>query len=193
MANFDISYKRTNGHEGGYTVDNGGETYRGVSFNTWGKHPVYKRIFEIIAKYKPLKQGAIIKDAELEKLLYVFYKNEYFNKQARGEEIKDQLLADFVYDFCVNSGGAELQINKAINKEFAAKVPLTNSITAETLKYLNAFPARSYKAIRLQRIAYLKTLPAWADYGEGWMNRIAKYPMELLEYVTNDPKEVKKK
>jgi len=102
MANFQISYKKTNGNEGGYAYvdgDTGEETYCGISrkwFPKWAG-------WSIVDKHKPLKHGQIIKDDALEALKEEFYKEEFWDK-LKGDKIESQELADQAYDFAINSG-----------------------------------------------------------------------------------------
>lgn len=190
MADFNQAYALTAKNEGGYnnlSWDNGGETYAGVSRRYWGNNPSYKEIFAIIDANKPLKYNQRINDPRLNSLIKTFYKNEFWDKQSNGSKIANQGLANFVYDFAVNSGYAEREINEALNKEFNLSLATGKGITADTLQYLNSFPGRSYTAIRQARIDYLKTLPDWDKAGAGWMNRIASYPFTVFEYITNNP------
>lgn len=102
MAVFEISYKKTNLNEGGYSNvdgDTGEETYCGIS-RKW--HPKWKG-WPIVDANKPLKHGQYIKDPALDKLKMDFYKAEFWDKLG-GDNIQSQELADQAYDFAVNSG-----------------------------------------------------------------------------------------
>ena len=74
MAKFDQAYKYTSAIEAGYVVDNGGPTYKGISYKGWGNDPFAKKIFAIVFAAKPRK-GGFIKNAALDQLIIAFYKN----------------------------------------------------------------------------------------------------------------------
>ena len=132
MAKFDQAYKYTSAIEAGYVVDNGGPTYKGISYKGWGNDPFAKKIFAIVFAAKPRK-GGFIKNAALDQLIIAFYKKNYWDK-IYGDYINNQTLANFIYDFTVNSGGAIPVINKVIGS-----VRGTDFFTESTLAQLNAW------------------------------------------------------
>src|ERR1044072_1625949 len=102
MADFQQAIKKVLQHEGGYAKvegDAGGETYQGISRNNWPNW----RGWTIIDKSKPVKYNQVIKDKHLSDLVEVFY-YEHFWKTVQGDRIKSQGLADFIFDWQVNSG-----------------------------------------------------------------------------------------
>lgn len=111
MANFDISYKKTSFNEGFYSNDpddTGGPTWRGIAYN---KNPQW-RGWKIFLKYFGGKfpnrissenLSKIKKDTELENCVILFYKTNYWDK-VWGDKIKNQSVADDMYDTAVNMG-----------------------------------------------------------------------------------------
>lgn len=102
MSDFLTAYKKTAINEGGWNHvpgDRGGETYKGIARNFFPNWPGWK----IIDKLKPLKHGAIINNADLNKLVHQFYIDNFWNK-IRGNEIVIQEVADSLYDSAVNFG-----------------------------------------------------------------------------------------
>lgn len=112
MALFLNAYKRTNENEGGYVNDiddNGGETLFGISRKFHGDDYILKAFWAELDNYKKLE----LSDAEITQLCKnnaiicegekTFYKKEFWDKM-RGDEIKNQKLAENIYDFYVNAG-----------------------------------------------------------------------------------------
>ena len=131
MAEFLAAHKRTAVSEGGYAnvaADRGGETYKGISRVHWPKWSGWP----IVDKHKPLKHNAKIKDAQLESLVNLFYKRNFWDKVA-GDAIDDQETAFKLYDFAVTSGQPRSiqQIQKALG------LPETGKINAALIDAIN--------------------------------------------------------
>lgn len=196
MAKFEIAYAITKKHEGGYannSNDNGGETYAGIARKFWGNHPEHSKIFVLVDNYKPLKWNQKINDPELNKLIANFYYKEFWIKQARGHEINNQDIANFIFDFTVNSGHAENQvdeaINKAITKSTGIKVNATNGrLDDKSIELLNRYPKEIYPYLIAERIDYVKGLADFVHFGKTWLSRIASYPAQITADVLSDKK-----
>lgn len=175
MAQFEKAYQFTAGIEAGYTVDNGGPTYRGIAFNNWQSDPLAMKIWAIVKAAKPAK-GDIIDDPELDKMIMLFYKKNKWDK-IKGDYINSQGLANLIYDFSVNSGSAIIIINKVVG---GRDVPYMNETT---LKALNDNPGNSYVAIRDARKALYDHLATkgkkFKRNYNGWMVRLNKFPKQL--------------
>ena len=177
MANFAASFKQTSGIEKGYTVDNGGPTYMGVSQKGWGTDPLVQRIFKIVFAAKP-KRGQIINNKDLDILILAFYKKNYWDR-VHGDAIENQQLANFIYDFSVNSYSAPIIINKAIGSGSSMR------ITSDTLNILNSAPSDSYNAIKISRRKLYDSLaakhPAFKKNGtyKGWLSRLSQFPRSI--------------
>lgn len=180
MADFKKSYKNTSQHEGGWNIDNGGWTYLGLSIKghpNWIGWPIIKTY---IAKNGFPKHGAYFPQylhITLQKLVYDYFKKTYWDK-IYGDFIKNQTLADFCYDFFINSGRAIIIINKAIG----ARVTV-NNFNEDTLKIINERTAFAYQAIYNARKNYYSELvkkPQNVQYKDGWFARLEKFPKELV-------------
>ena len=104
MANFEIAYSRTAKFEGGYVNDpddNGGETYAGISRKS---NPDWQG-WKIVDKYKSRSDfpKCLDKDANLKKQVMDLYRDRYWNP-IWGDKIKNQKVANEIYDFGVNAG-----------------------------------------------------------------------------------------
>jgi lysozyme family protein len=175
MAKFELAYKYTANIEHGYTIDNGGITYRGVAFQFWQDDAIAKQIEAIVKAYKP-KRGEIINNPKLESLVISFYKNNFWDK-IKGDQISNQTLANFVYDFSVNTGSGIVLMNKALSGKAGS------NILPETLQVLNAKPSASYAAIKAVRKnlydRLAKKSQALKNNYTGWIARLNSFPQTL--------------
>jgi lysozyme family protein len=104
MANFEIAYENVLTAEGGYVDhpnDRGGETYKGVARNF---HPTWKG-WEIIdsCKVESAFPRMLEGNAALQEHVHAFYKAEFWDK-VKGDSIKQQELAEEMFDTAVNMG-----------------------------------------------------------------------------------------
>lgn len=152
MANFERAYHKTAAFEGGYANhpnDKGGETYKGIARNMWPKWEGWK----IIDRYKgsPISSKSMTKvlggNVELDDLVEAFYRANFW-KPIMGDEISNQLIADNIYDFAVNSG-----VSRAV--KYAQRIVGTvedGVMGAKTIKAINASVhdfVTKYKAARM--------------------------------------------
>jgi len=96
MAEFLEAFERTMKLEGGYTLhnvagDRGGMTYAGIARNF---HPTWPG-------WALIDSGR--QDPDLTRMVRDFYFTNFWQK-VRGPEIKDQQVANHIYDFAVNAG-----------------------------------------------------------------------------------------
>lgn len=135
MANFYTAYSRTGKFEGGYVndpKDNGGETYYGISRKfhpNWGG---WKTID--IQKDKPNfpKNLKEVRD-DLSNMEKSFYKTNFWDV-VWGDEIKNQNVANDMYDTAVNMGAATSI--KLSERQF--KLKETGRMNATLLTKLNS-------------------------------------------------------
>lgn len=185
MADFLPAHKLTISYEGGYGLlkgDKGGETYMGIS-------RVYNPNFPgwaIIDKYKKQYGGKIphntrfSKDVQLETMVKDYYLVNYWNAKAKGGLIKNQETANLVYDMVVNHGQGARVVNEAINTAMNRNtVKVTNQITSDTLNWLNSNTEKIYPFILSQREKYVRSLDDFDKFGNGWINRIRKFPKTI--------------
>jgi len=114
MADFEKAYSRTGKFEGGYVNDpddSGGETYYGIARKFHPTWPGWKIVDEQKKKSNFPKN---LKDRrnELLPLEKVFYKKEFWDK-VWGDSIKDQRVANDMYDTAVNMGvGTSIKLSQ---------------------------------------------------------------------------------
>lgn len=194
MADFEIAYKLTLQKEGGYANhkdDDGGETYCGIARNFFPSWAGWKILDQKKAK-GPIKRNSLF--PELNNLVKDFFRAQFWSAQAKGDRIQSQGLANFIYDFCVNSGYAEREINKAINKAIGAKLDEKKSVlTDQSILYLNTYPEKIYPYILKQREQYVRSLKDFSVFGRNWLHRIASFPATIVETIAGDAITDKKK
>lgn len=174
MADFKTSFDITNKIEAGYTVDNGGETYAGIAFKNWKTDPYAQKILGIVRAANPLK-GQKISHPQLPGLIQAFYKTNYWDR-IYGDNIDNQDLANFIYDFFVNSNSAPAIINNAIGTRGSI------GFTEDTLKQLNDKPAWCYLQIwnaRKAKYDKLRKKPGLRKYYTGWIARLNSFPNSI--------------
>lgn len=153
--NFDASFERLIGHEGGYVnnkADPGGETKFGIS----------KRAYpgEDIA-------GMTLARAK------VLYLRDYWGPA--GCDALPDGVRFHVFDMAVNSG-----VKAAIKTLQRAVGEVDDGILGpRTLQAVQSMPPQRLAArISGARLAFMTTLPTWPAFGRGWAKRIADNLME---------------
>jgi len=190
MANFNISYNITLGHEGGYShdpVDAGGETYKGIT-----------------KKYEPNWQGWIIIDnqksnsnfpycldniEELQEEVSKVYKIRYWNV-FWGDKINNQDIANEMFDTGVNMGNnrAVRYLQKSLNllnrnQKNYNDISQDGIIGNETINCLNNFLTNHTKDIPyllkimnifqgMHYITYMNKNSKQERFARGWLNRV---------------------
>jgi lysozyme family protein len=104
MANFEIAYNKTMGHEGGYSNDpddNGQETYKGISRKY---HPSWPG-WDTVDNYKgePGFPSNLAEDTELDSFVEFFYKENFWDP-ILGDHAPSQVIAEEMFDNAVNMG-----------------------------------------------------------------------------------------
>ncbi len=184
MAEFNVAFNIVKQNEGGWTRgigDAGGETYKGVARNYQPKWAGWS----IVDKYKPLREGQHINNAQLEQYVANFYYAEFWLPKAKGNLIKNQDLANFLMDTVVNHGsGVKNVINKAINVYLRLfgindSVPETNTLSEKAIKYLNAYDKYVYPNLIQRRKEYYQENKTFYKYGKGWLARLNLFPKTI--------------
>ncbi len=163
MSSFDIAYKFVKVNEGGYVNDPndaGGETNHGISKRSYPNLDI-KNLTASEAKE--------------------IYKRDYWNA-FNLSAIRSQAIATTIFDFIVNSGGygATRIIQRVLNESFGARLSVDGALGKLTLAEINkADPSRLLVAINDARLAFMKSLPSWKSFGNGWTKRIVAN-LELL-------------
>lgn len=172
MSFFKEALRKTLQHEGGYSNDphdNGGETYRGISrkyHKEWGGWVIidsYKK--QDLAKIE--FNNALESDLELNEKVQDFYYSNFWKKN-KLDEIENQNVAEFIFDFIVNSGRAIKIIQKALN------LVEDGIIGPNTIKAIND-KDNALQVLVNARVEYLKGLKGFDIYGRGWVTRANSY------------------
>lgn len=103
MAKFEKAFDLTTGHEGGYANDphdRGGETYAGISRV---HHPDWSGWRRIDGHKGAGFPRNLDSDGVLQASIRRFYKAQYWDR-FKGDNIRDQAIADELYDTAVNMG-----------------------------------------------------------------------------------------
>lgn len=176
MANFERAYLKTAAFEGGYANhpnDKGGETYKGIARTMWPAWGGWK----IIDRYKesPLSSKAMSKvlagNIELDDMVEEFYR-AHFWKPIMGDEITNQLVAENIYDFGVNSG-----VSRAV--KYAQRIVGVSEdgvMGPKTIKAINASVYDFVEKYKGARLAFIHKIVARDQTQEvflkGWTSRI---------------------
>lgn len=134
MADFEISFKKTEGWEGvnvwtRIDGDSGEETWSGISRKANPKWAGWA----ILDKIPNKKNNQVIKSDELEKLKRGLYRNNYWNP-IWGDRIKYQESANSIYDMAVNLG-----VGTSIKRvQLALKMEETGKMTESLLNKINS-------------------------------------------------------
>lgn len=191
MANFQIAYDATMGHEGRYSNDPddvGGETYRGISRRF---HPGWSGW--VIIDHAKAEQGFpknLSGNARLDGQVRTFYQMTFWDR-FQGDKIPDQAVANELFDTAVNMDvpRAVMFFQKALNllnrngKMYADIVedgvfgPATlrafegylmqepGSDVGPLLTMMNAFQAVHYAE-------FMRKSPVQEKHARGWLKRV---------------------
>lgn len=178
MADFKKAYAKVKKFEGGYANnpnDRGGETYAGIArvhFPHWSGWTIVDKYKESEHSSKELNK-VLQGNGQLTSMVENFYAWNFW-ALIRGDDIKNQLIADNIMDFAVNSG-----VYRAV--KYAQRIVNTTEdgvMGAKTVKAINAniegFVTR-YKAARLD---FVKKIVArdetQKEFLAGWKSRIER-------------------
>lgn len=188
MPNFEEAYNITMGCEGGYAnnpLDNGGETYKGIS----RKYNSSWEGWAIIDKYKssPSFPKNAYADKNLDAMVKSFYKENYWDANLLNE-FKSQIIANEMFDTSVNIGmrTANMLLQKALNSlnkngSIYQDISKDGKIGANTIKALNTCISVNgedllYKVLNiLQGSHYLDIAsnnPTQENFMVSWFNRV---------------------
>lgn len=178
MANFSTAYLITSKHEGGYVnnpKDPGGETYKGIARNYNRHWAGWQIIDNIPAAHK--RTNAYFDNPQLEELVHQLYKSNYWDK-ILGDAITNQSVANVIYDWTVNSGGAIKQIQKILG------VVVDGIFGNQTLAAVNNYdPVQLVKEITESRIDYYRKLVANNSsldiFFSGWYDRAMAFADDI--------------
>lgn len=192
MADFEIAFGETEINEGGYVndpIDEGGETYRGV---TRRFHPDWPG-WSIVDKHKASSpddfRTLLDNDQKLYELVKQVYRRDYWNP-IRGDEIPNQHVANKVFDTGVNQGVARsvryLQESLNLlnrNQNNYADIVVDGKLGDLTLATLKKFlqlegdrPDYLLKSLAVMQGSFyvdiLRRKPDQQKFARGWLNRV---------------------
>lgn len=159
------SMKALMSHEGGFVnnpKDPGGMTNLGVTqrvWEAWVGHPVGEKEMRALTPV----------------IVAPMYKRKYWDKVSG--DLLPSGVDHAVFDFAVNSGPG--QAAKILQRVLGVKqdgdiglVTLEKALSIDSSKLIDDYNDA--------RLAFLKSLPAWVDFGNGWDNRVAKVTTEAI-------------
>ncbi|MBX9783147.1 MAG: hypothetical protein K2X48_07625 [Chitinophagaceae bacterium] len=138
----------------------------------------HKRVFGTPAR------GSLIKNVALDKAVEDFYYTAYWLRN-RINEINNQEVANFAFDMVVNHGRGVMLLNRSVNKVFPGRVTADNKMKDATISGINANPGEVYKQMIEVRRAYYQSLADFDVFGQGWLNRLAKFPAAVMNFTTD--------
>lgn len=172
MAEFLPALNMVLAHEGKYSIDPddpGGETYKGIArnmhskWNGWVQIDLYKRQSGFPANLE--------KDRTLQAEIERFYQINYWDRIC-GDQIKNQAIAESVFDFGVNAGVsvsaslAQMVVNAEVDGVIGSQsVAKINEIDPE--HFLAAFTVAKIA----RYVAIIRKRPASKKYFYGWICR----------------------
>lgn len=181
MAKFQEAYKIVHKNEGGYANvvgDKGGETYQGIArvyhpgWRGWALVDAYKAAHGVPGRY------SYIPGNDLAAAVLAFYKVRW--DSFMGDKINSQPVANFIYDFHTNSGGAVSVIQRVLNNSFGQNLTVDGAFGPRTLAAVNAVDAAAFhNTLKAARIAYVQKIadddPTQAVHLKGWLARINSF------------------
>jgi len=172
MADFQPAFKELIKNEGGYvndSDDSGGETYKGVARNYHSKWAGWSMID--VAKSHSGFPNSLENDDKLQALVERFYQIEFWDK-IRGDDIKDQNVAECIFDFAVNGGWR----TSGKIAQLSCGATVDGVIGTKTLKKLNNLEPEvfilRYKFQQIARYIHIvEKKPRNRKYFYGWVRR----------------------
>lgn len=183
-ADFNPAQDRVKKSEGGYTnnpSDNGNWTGGKIGVGTLigTNHGISAPV--LVDELKRLG-GAPPTASTMKNLSYAaaaaIYKRMFWDK-IKGDDIKDQNVANTVYDAYVNQTGWTRKMIEDALQQVGKKATVTVPLKSDTIAVINSVPpAKFYSEFNRQRaIRYKETAarPGQAQFLKGWMNRLATF------------------
>lgn len=174
MADFNIALPRTLIFEGGYANDPndaGGETYCGISRKAWPDWVGWERVD--LAKAAGVKPDP--NDTQLHGMLWDFYFTNFW-KPLRCDEIASQDIANYLFDFAVNSGRGDAvkALQWALNKVTASDLKIDGIIGPKTLESL---PQHSIHEYGQSDVVYCEMKIARLNH---YIDLVNKHPEQIV-------------
>lgn len=168
MSNFDPAFERMIKNEGGYRLinvqaDRGGQTYAGIARNYHPNWPGWRFI-----------DGGDTQNLQISTLVRDFYREQFWDKLSC-EKMREQAIADTIFDFAVNAG---YQTAAKLAQIVVGTVP-DGRIGPVTLEKINAMDAAQFilkfAMAKLARYAEICNKDkSQSKFLLGWINRTLK-------------------
>jgi lysozyme family protein len=189
MANFDIAFKISMGHEGGYAndpVDTGGETIFGITRRDWPNSQIWKKVDEY-KKNHDIKAAIPLmnKDPYLLALAKEIYKKSYWDVNSL-DKINNQTIANELFDTGINMGIgiASRFLQRALNytnrnQILYRDISIDGNVGPATLHMINNHPNITLvlKVLNvLQGSRYIEIIeraPAQERFVMSWFSRVS--------------------
>lgn len=170
--NFDKALALVLKHEGGYVdhpKDPGGATNKGITIATFRRYVNAKGTKDDLRRLTTAQAGVV-------------YRKQYWDK-VRGDDLPDGV--DYaVFDFAVNSGPSRA----AKYLQDVLGVAQDGKIGPVTIKAAHAFRAdQIIEELCADRLAFLKRLPTWGTFKNGWTARVAGVYDEAVTMAKQSP------
>lgn len=178
MANFYQFFPTLLNLEGGFVDDPddvGGATNKGITFNT------FKTISEALLNIKPTIDN--FKNITNNQVSIIYKK--IFWDSIKGDEIKDQKVAEIIFDAKVNQTRFAIKLSQRILNMIGLKISIDGIFNDKTLNTLNiANPIRFYNLYKAGRENLYRNraekIPSQKKFLRGWLNRLKHFP-DLIE------------
>jgi len=163
--NFTAALASVLAYEGGFSddpLDPGGMTNKGVTRAVWS---------EWLGRPASVKEMTLLTDESVAPL----YKRKYWDA-INGDELPDG-IDHCVFDFAVNSG-----VGRAAKLlQSCLGVTADGQIGPKTIAAAKAADAKKViELYGLARLTFLKSLPHWSVYKNGWSTRVAGVTFQAL-------------
>lgn len=186
MSDFNITYQKIISNEGGYSPAFGmsGETYKGIDrkyFPSW-------QGWQMVDAVKPLRNGAIINNADLENYVKDFYM-DYLGKLCNLPAINNQTLADFTGDFLIHKLYDCVKVINVTAQHLNPLVPISfTEVTDDVIALMNQLTTQFYSAFYNNRVAYYENPGTFGSkykkFSPGiitaFINRVRTFPAAIL-------------
>lgn len=188
MASFDLSAAKAFKAEGGYQADPADNanycdgklvgTNRGISA------VAYKGYYKKCPTVEDMKRLTVNQALAI-------YKAGYWDK-INGDRIKNQSVADLMFQYIIGSGASQLSDLKAIANTTAGKkqiAEIDTSITAREAEIINSLNQATYhNNLKVWRAAFFKRLvervPEKRKFLQGWLNRLETHKFDGVGSTT---------
>lgn len=180
MADFNPAYKIIRAHEGNYVnhkLDAGKETYAGIARKFWPSWIGWQAVDEYKLKNGEPKRNQLISVAE--PFVAAFYKRLWDGQKF--SEIKNQSIANIIYDFMINSGSLGIKkTQEVLHDKFNADIVVDGALGIKSVSVINIHhPQDVFFQIKQARINFYHSLvqrkPDQAVFLTGWLNRINSF------------------